>query len=263
MNNLNDAISKLASFGLGEFESRIYLYILGKEPMTVVQIALGTTLARTTIYDNIQKLITKGLVEKIIKYKSQQFKAYPLEILDSVIDQEKTKVEKLTESLNFLKTNISNLLSQNSSVTQVRYFHDASGIRQMMWNALSANKENVGYSLLGRKEIVGEKFLQRFLEEFNKRKLVDRVLINPQKESLKYISDGNLSINGKLSSSEKIRIIPESDLKITGDTTIYNNIFAVMYWKNGEIVGVEIENPELVTMQKSMFEILWKTAIPL
>ena len=59
-----------------------------------------------------------------------------------------------------------------------------------------------------------------------------------------------------------MRIIEKDHLTITGDTTIYNNIFSVMYWKQGEIVGVEIENPELVAMQKNMFEILWKIAKP-
>jgi hypothetical protein len=52
-------------------------------------------------------------------------------------------------------------------------------------------------------------------------------------------------------------------LYVSGDTTIYNNTFAVAYWKQGEVVGVEIKNAELVKTQKSIFEQLWSLAEPL
>lgn len=254
---------KLTDFGIADIEAKIYLFLANREPQTVLQIAGALNLPRTSIYDHVQVLINRGLVERIMKYKSQAFRAHPLSILDSVIDQEKTRLENLSESLKFLKENITNISDIHTPITQVRYFHGASGIRQMMWNALSAKKETVGYSVMGRRAIVGDKFVKRFLEEFDKRKLIDRTLINPNPETLKYTSGGNLSLQGKLTSFERIRTLPENTLKITGDTTIYNNIFAVMYWKKGEIVGVEIENTELVAMQKSMFEILWKLGKPI
>jgi sugar-specific transcriptional regulator TrmB len=254
---------KLIDFGLDEIEAKIYVFLTNREPQTVLEVAKALEAPRTSIYDHIQVLVDRGLVERIIKYKSQAFRAYPLTILDSIIDKEKTRIEKLELSLSYLKENITKISDIHAPATQVRYFHGAEGLRQMMWNALSAEKENIGYSILGRKEIVGEKFLKRFLEEFGNRKLIDRVLINPTKDSIKYLTDGNLSVNGSLANFEHIRSIDTKMLTITGDTTIYNNIFAVMYWKKGEIVGVEIENPELVKMQKSIFEILWKIAKPL
>ena len=252
----------LNDFDIHGIEAKIYVFLVNREPQTVLQIAKSLNLPRTSIYDHIQVLIARSLVERIMKYKSQEFRAYPIDILENMIDQEKTRVEKLTDSLTALKNSLSAVADLFVPQTQVRYFHGASGIRQMMWNALSAKKENIGYSVMGRREVVGEKFLKRFLEEFGKRNLLDRVLINPVKETLTYVSDGNLSINGKLANFERIRSIDKDILTITGDTTIYNNIFSVMYWKKGEIVGVEIENPELVAMQKSMFEILWKLAKP-
>jgi sugar-specific transcriptional regulator TrmB len=254
---------KLAVFGLSPMEARIYLALSNRTSQTVMQLSRILRIPRTSIYDNMQKLIERGLVERIVRYKSQEFRAYPLEILDTFIDKEKSYLENLTLSLDFLKTNIHKAGQLATPKTQVRYYHGPSGIRQMMWNALSAEKENIGYSVMGRREIVGGKFLHRFLEEFGKRNLTDRVLINPTKHTIQYIRDGNLSLMGKLANFERIRVIDEKQLKITGDTTIYNYVFAVMYWQEGEIVGVEIENPELVKMQKSMFEILWKIAKPL
>jgi sugar-specific transcriptional regulator TrmB len=255
--------TKLTDFGLEEIEAKIYVFLTNREPQSVVEIAKALNQPRTSVYDHLEILVDRGLVEQLVKYKSRQFRAYPLEILNTMIDQEKSRIEKLASSLTFLKQNITKISDIHTPATQVRYFHGPEGLRQMMWNALSAEKEIIGYSLMERKEIVGEKFLKRFLEEFANRHLIDRVIINQIKSTLKYISDGNLSIDGKLANFERIREIDDKTLKITGDTTIYNNVFAVMYWLSGEVVGVEIENPELVKMQKSMFEILWKTAKPL
>lgn len=253
----------LILFGLTKEEASVYLVLTGKLPHTALELSRLLRLPRTTIYDHLASLIEKGFIERIVKYKSQQFRAYPIDILTNTIDQEKNRLETLTTSFEYLKSHIHEKTTNLSTMTQVRYYHGAAGIRQMMWNALAAEKENIGYSVMGRREVVGATFLKRFLEEFSRRKLLDRVLINPTSHTLQYVADGNLSIQGKLANFEKIRVLPESQLRITGDTTIYNNIFAVMYWKQNEIVGVEIENPELVAMQKSIFENMWKLAKPL
>ena len=263
MSDNSDITNHLISFGLTKQEASIYLALSGKPSHTALELSRLLRLPRTTIYDNLTSLIEKGLVERIVKYKSQQFQAYPIDVLTNTIDQEKIHLSKLSTSFDYLKHHIHEQ-SQSSTMTQVRYYHGPTGIRQMMWNALAAEKENIGYSVMGRKEIVGSAFLKRFLEEFARRKLLDRVLINPTKHTLQYINDGNLSVvGGKIANFERIRVLGESQLRITGDTTIYNNIFAVIYWQKKEIVGVEIENPELVAMQKSIFENLWKLAKPL
>jgi hypothetical protein len=204
-----------------------------------------------------------GLVERIVTYKSQQFQAYPIDILSHTVDEEKIHLENLASSLEYLKNHIHEHIGPETTSTQVRYYHGATGVRQMMWNTLSARKENIGYSVMGRREIVGKTFLRRYLEEMNRRHLRDRVIINPNRETLVYAKDGILAVRNTETALEKIRVIPDKKLHITGDTTIYNNIFAVMYWQHEEIVGVEIENHELVTMQKSIFEHLWKFAKPL
>ncbi|MEK7577283.1 MAG: helix-turn-helix domain-containing protein [Patescibacteria group bacterium] len=253
----------LISFGLSKQEANLYLALSGKPALTALELSRLLRVPRTSVYDNLTNLIEQGLIERIIKYKSQQFRAYPIETLQSIVDTQQSNLTVLSNSLAYLKTHIHEASLATSTATQVRYYHGTTGIRQMMWNALSAEKENIGYSIMGRKEIVGSAFLKRFLEEFSRKKLIDRVLINSTKHTLQYLTDGNLSIGGKLANFERIRVLETSQLRITGDTTIYNNIFAVMYWQQKEIVGVEIENPELVAMQKSIFENLWTLAKPL
>ena len=57
----------------------------------------------------------------------------------------------------------------------------------MLWNSLNANKEIVGYSVFGRAEVVGEKFMSQWVLEFKRRGLRDRVIANTAKEVVDYI----------------------------------------------------------------------------
>lgn len=250
--------NSLLEFGLSQTETRIYLFLLNKEPQSVVEISQNLHLPRTSIYDNVLKLIEKGLLEKHILYKTQKFSAFPITILESLIDKQKSRMEKLQEEYAFLERNLMPGLLP-IAVTQVRYYHGAQGFMQMMWNALSADKETTGYSEFGRADIVGQKFLEKWMEEMVKRKIKDRVITNPTIDITSYLTS---NAQKKRDLFQYTRFVDKSQLYISGDTTVYNNIFAVAYWKQGEVVGVEIENPELVKTQKSIFEQMWKLAKP-
>lgn len=260
MTEQGNLIDSLANFGFTDIEARIYLMLLNKPPQNILALARQLSLPRTTIYDNAQKLIEKGVVIRVVRYKSQMLQAAPLDSLTSIIDEEKTKVESLETTLDMLKKSLIKPLDA-STTTQVRYFHGASGFQQMMWRALAAKDEHIGYSELGRIEIVGKKFMQHWMEEMIIRNIRDRVIINPNKETLEYLT--RLGEGEFRKRYQNTRTLPFKTLAISGDTTIYNNVFAVAWWKEGEVVGVEIENLELVKTQRSIFEILWKQAKPL
>lgn len=251
---------ELQLFGLTNIEARMYLYLLNKEPQTVLHIAQDLTLPRTSVYDSSLKLIEKGLVERIITYKGQKLKAFSLDILEHVINKEKERVENLEKQLKNLQTTIAHQFVPNTH-TEVRYYHGIQGMMQMMWNNLNAKDETIGYSESGRIAIVGKKFKMQWNQEVINRGINDRVIINPNKETLTYhFQSGETHQRDQF---QKTRVLSKEQLYISGDTTIYNNIFAVCYWKQGEVVGVEIENPEFVKNQKSIFEILWKLAVPI
>lgn len=255
-----DLESKLVDFDLSLVEAKIYLHLLNKQPQTVLSLARELRIPRTSVYDNVLKLVEKGLLERVVKFKSQEFKASPLDQLSRTVEKEKRKVESLAQTLDQLKQILVNPIDPSTS-TQVRYYHGTSGIQQMMWNATKAIKETVGYSVYGRVEIVGSTFMKKFIEVFIENKIRDRVIVNPTKQTLDIIKK-DVKPGRHQNTFNDIRYLPQSQLYVSGDTTIYNNIFAVAYWKQGEIVGVEIENAELVHTQKTIFETLWKLAKP-
>ncbi|HSW75169.1 MAG TPA: helix-turn-helix domain-containing protein [Candidatus Saccharimonadales bacterium] len=250
-------LDQLAAFGLTNTEARIYLHLTGKAPKSILEIARELDLPRTSIYDSAVKLSEKGLLQRIVRYKSQQLQAYPLSILQTYIDREKSRIEELQGKLASLEEAV---LSAEASPlsTEVRYYHGPKGLQQMIWNTLRTRSELVGYSQFGLVDVVSKRFTEKYAAELIRRGIHNRVITNPR-----YVDAWRLYLEPLATyrrTLQQCKAIDPKRLYVSGDTTIYNNVFATAYWEHGEIVGVEIENPEIVKMQRSMFDLTWGQA---
>ena len=109
-----------------------------------------------------------------------------------------------------------------------------------------------GYSAWDRNNLLSKNFIELHQKEALVRGPVDHVIINENRleEIKKYLKTYPL----------EVRYIPRKKLYISGDTYIYNNIFAVTFFNENKIIGIEIENEELVKVQKSIFMNLWNSA---
>lgn len=246
----------LALFGIEPIESRIYLYLVGKPPKSVLEISRETGLPRTSVYDGIAKLQEKGLIEKIVQHKNQRLKAYPVNILQEYIDKERNRAEMLQQKLEVLEKNIG-LAAPSPLNTEVRYYHGANGLRQMLWNTLRAEDELVSYSQFGMGDIVGQRFTDKYAIERAQRSIISRVITNPEHVSRWHIHAAE-HVKNYRRKLQRCRVIPAEQVHVSGDIGIYNNIFAAAYWEQGEVVGVEIENPEIVKSQKTLFNLAWQ-----
>src|SRR5689334_19435470 len=68
---------QLEAFGLNNTEAELYLHLVSRQPKTILELARELDMPRTSVYDNAVKLAEKGLIQKIVTFKSQKLKAYP------------------------------------------------------------------------------------------------------------------------------------------------------------------------------------------
>jgi sugar-specific transcriptional regulator TrmB len=256
-----EIIKLLTKFGISELEAIIYIGLLKIGPCSPLELSKHLKRARTSVYDNLDKLLEAGLVEKIILENTQNFKAHSLESLQTIIDNQKSKISEMDIALSKL-SKLDTLTKKPSQNVEVKYYEGLEGMRQMIWNTLSAEKFVTGYSILGRNEIVGKKFINRYLKEFKNRGIIDKVIINPKKHSYDAINRKIKIQKDDFKIINDVRVIPTSIINIKGDISIYNDIYALQYWDSQKIYGVEIQSKELVYTQKTIFETFWKMAEP-
>ena len=261
MNN-DEIIKKLNIFGLEEKEALIYLMLLQKGIKTPLELARLTEVNRTTIYRIVERLQDLNLVEEMLDQNTTKYKAIPPDKFELLVAKKEAELKTLKETLPTLQAELSQLVGNLPANTKVKYYRGKSGFEQIIWNQLHAIGNIVGYSTFGRREVVGDKFYDEYVREFEAKNITDRVITTPTEETLAYLKK-HVLLNRTQMEPWNIRYLEESQIYISGDTVFYNDIFATAYWRQGEIVGVEIENHEFVRMQKSIFEILWENAKPI
>lgn len=242
-----------SKLGLNQNEGRIYIHLLQNGNQSVYKIAKDLQISRSTTYGLVNQMVKAGFLTWIASDKSSKhIDAISPEDLAHLARQKRQEADEIEKSLQLTQDFINSTKNTNFS-TDVRYFPGQKGLEQLIWNTLKAKKKEMyGYSAFDRNEHLPDKFIMAHLQEARIRGPRDHVIVNEERKDsiIKYLSDYPL----------EVRFLPWSELAIAGDIYMYDNIFAISFYKSNTLFGLEIENQEFVDIQMSMFENLWKRA---
>ncbi len=250
----NIHIQNLIEFGFSDTEA-VIIELLSKKPQSrVTELASNLGIARSTIHDNVYSLANRGYLRVIKGPVSDRFELSDPQIYFSQIIDEKEKLdlkeEKITNFLNSIKTS-----SFDDLKSDIRFYEGVAGLEQVIWNSLRAKDAIIGPSVWGRNDIVRPSFYKEYLKAVKEKSVIDRSIINPTKETLAYVKQTRGGAHHV--KNENIRVVSNKIFKIYGDTMVYNDVVAQLFWKENEIFGFEIENRYYASMQKQYFENLW------
>lgn len=245
------------SLGLNSDEINTYTYLNKAGVQSIKQISTETNINRTTTYRVVESLIEKGLAEWVIGKRGKKVQASPPENITVLLNNRR---DKLADIENKLPNLISGLKLQKPVAkfeTSVKYYEGVEGAQQMTWNRLKAKGFMRSYTPFGLNEIFGIKHGEAYSKEWVKKKLVDHIITNGTR--MEYIKNLAPKYQGLL----KIKVIPAEKFYMTNDISIYNDTVSIISLERKNIVGVEIENPEIARTQKSIFDIVWEVATPI
>lgn len=260
---LTDTAAIRTYFGKLGFETEIadlYLALHIHGPQTISELSRNAKVERTRIYRLIDHLLASNLIEVETHTKRGIIKAAPIANLHILITQKEQELTGLKDELELIQQ----VLARNSlsdPATRVQFYQGPAGIKQMLWNELKAKGEILGYSNRIIEEATGKTFTARWTDEFEKRNLKCRLLINDDFiaswQAGKHTIGTNRPVKGM-----RYNHLPSSVLKLTHLCDMYDNVVGYYHWKNGEVFGVEIYNQEIADTQRQLFELLWERSKP-
>ncbi|MBI3888157.1 hypothetical protein HY310_03780 [Candidatus Microgenomates bacterium] len=242
----------LKKLGIEPETAKVYLSLIGKSAQTAHQVAKNTQIPKTTVYRRLDELKNLGLIEEKIDEYKKEYLASSVQSLQLLVNKKEIEAKELASQLPI----ISHVLSTSANVdpeTKILFYRGRDGIQQMNWNVLRAKSEIVGYSYRVWEEIVGKDFIEKFLEDYSLLCLSGRDLI-----SQAYIESRKNVTEGPLWKNWQTRYLDPKIVDINHQMDIYNDVVAIYNWHDGEVFGVEIYNQKVATMQKQIFEVLWK-----
>ena len=256
IDDINQIQAYLTAYGLSSDESRAYIALL-EGPLSHLELARKTGINRTKIYRIADDLEKKSLI------KTEQLDSGKLL---SASEPKNLEVELVSEEQNLanrkaiLKRIIPTLEGirngdQKELQFKVSTYEGVSGFKQMLWNELKTNGEILVFGSGTLEDLVGS----RRWAEAHRQKTLDvgykiRELNNKGKKPIHFTS------NEQFSNNFHRKYIDEEALNLEQQIAVYNDTVATYHWRDGQKVGMEIQNRAYAKTMRQMFESYWKIA---
>jgi sugar-specific transcriptional regulator TrmB len=236
----NQEITKiLESIGFKKNEIIIYITLVKKGKSSINDLFKKTSIHRSNIYDILESLLKKGIIDKtIINGKKYYFPIEPEDILDYLKQKEK-EFEKIIPELKKIE-------NESEDERKVSLSEGVNSCKNIISRILELKEIIFKY---GSSEEI-KKNLGTFIEEFHRRRIKAKIPIK--------IIYGikNLQTIKKLNQLDftKARYLPLKEDKTS--TFMCKDKIIFIIWKNPLTIFV-IKSKELTNSYKEYFELLW------
>lgn len=234
-----DLHQNLKAIGLNEGETKIYLGLLKLGSSTVAKITKEVKIHRTNVYDFLQKLLTKGLVNYVIIGGVKHYKAtHPNKLFDFVKEKENI--------INTILPDLTKLADFSKDELGVEVYEGIEGVKTLLKDVLREGKDHV---IFGIDEIMFQKklgpFMDWYFKEEKKRGFKERVLT---RNDAPFVYSYETVI---------YRYLPKESFNPT-PTWVWGNNVGILIWEPFTVI--RIKNAALADSYSKYFEILWRQA---
>lgn len=237
-------IEELKKLGLTSNESKVYLALLELGSINAGKIIKKTKLHRNIVYDNLDKLIEKGLVSFVTIKNIKHFEATSSKELEDFIEKQKQEALQKEQVMNKILPQIDKLRISAERKQEATIFKGKKGLKTIL-EEITKNKGEV--LVFGTGQGMRETmpiYYEQWHLNLRKNKIKARILLPNEKKGkflkpfiAKYLSEQN--------------IIP-STIAVWEDKVL--NII----WE--EEMAILIISKQVSDSYKNYFELLWKIA---
>lgn len=235
----------LKNLGLTENEASVYLTSLSLGPTTILKISKSSQIRRTTVYSIIESLKNKGLMHIKPTGLKQLYVAEAPDLLDNIIKNKKSALEKLLPQFNAL-------YNLKGSESTINYYEGLPAVKNIYETFLKPLKRGDDYLVISDMQKffdLDRKYFENYLEKRTKSPVRAR-LISTDSEQARYMKKYARNMN------HEIKILPAKS-KLSVDVMIVPNKLTIFNLEE-PISAISIENKSIIELHRDMFEIIWR-----
>lgn len=241
--------SVLMELGLTPKEARIYLALLKEGPSSVRQLAAATGINRGTVFDILKALQSNGLARYYNEKTRQYFVAAAPEKLKELAQERTQSVARANHALDNLVPELESLYDSGDKHPAARMYEGLDGVRTILEDILETmevwlgNKEYYVYS----SSAVRDAGLYASFPDYTPHRIEAGI-------SVKTIS---LGPGGTTSGLDERKWIPAIEGSPTYILVYGGKVAQIFLAKNGELMGIIMENHGIFETQRLLFLELW------
>lgn len=237
-----EIIKQLEKIGLNQKQANIYIAGLELGEATILQLANKSKIKRSTVYEQINSLLSIGLFKKTLRNKKIFYIANNPNVL-KIIQNERSEI------LSFLMPALNNISSNSKEKTDIYFYNDIEDIRKIYLEKLSMQRtETLGFSSKNFIEKLGNDWLIKYIQKRKYLNIGAKEIVNKNAEKWQLRDDKDLRTTKVLPSDKFFEIGIE----------IYDECIIISQLTNQNLCLV-IESKLVRDAMKTMFEIIWQS----
>lgn len=246
---MDKLVQTLKNIGLSEKEAQTYIALLHLGQLPASVLAKKTAQNRSSCYTTLEKLMSKGFVEKVIQENNAQFKAVnPVYVLDQ-LKTKQYELDSTIENLGLALKDFHQLKNDYENKPKVVFFQDESGLQNVLENTFTSSEPLRCYASLDKLSSMLPAYLPRYYEKRVQKGLRVRAIYPASEQSFTHKKRDKNELR-------ESRLIPQ-EFNFHLDIMVYDNKVVITSLR--EKFGVLIESKEMAEAQKKLFDLIWKT----
>lgn len=247
---------KIQELGLTDKEAKVYVALLELGQATAQQLSIKSGINRATTYVMLDTLQSRGVVSTIEKEKKTFFMIEdPFALIKSLEEEQKDLEERMGKAKKVIPE-LQLIYNLSRDRSHVRLFEGKESIR-IIQNEIARSKSKSFHSITNI-SLAHETWPQ------NDKDHRQPIYKKGFKEHLIICYDQNKPVPdvtpfGKGKGTER-RYLPQNKFPIEAEITLYDTNKVAIVTLRDNIVGVTIENDEIFSTMKVLFDSLWETA---
>ncbi|OGJ19970.1 hypothetical protein A3K73_03355 [Candidatus Pacearchaeota archaeon RBG_13_36_9] len=236
---------ELRKLGLTENEASVYLALLELGSTNAGEIIKKTKLHRNIVYDNLNKLIEKGLVSFVLIRNIKHFEATSSSELKDYIEKQKQEILEKEKIANQIIPEINKARESPEMKQEAAIFKGIRGVKTILDESTKTKTELLVFGTgWGAKETLKEYYEQWHLE-LRQNKVKARILLPIDKK-------------GSYMRPFTAKYLPASNIMPSTIAVYGNNVLNVIWDK--EPIAILIISEKAAESYRSYFNLLWKIA---
>lgn len=245
--NIQETKETLIKAGFSANESAIFLALLQLGRGTVSQITRKAGLNRTTGYDILDSLVSKGLASVSGKEPKQEYLAespdHLVLILEKRAEETKNNISKIKKIIPELKS-IHNVRGR----PKVRFYEGTEGLKDVYEDTLTSHEQIRAYANVNEMHQALIGYFPKYYERRAGKGISIRAII-PDSPIGKHRASKDAD------EKRESALVPVEKYNFSPEINIYDNKVMIASWR--EKLGIIIESAEIADAMKKIYELAW------
>jgi sugar-specific transcriptional regulator TrmB len=241
--------SDLEKLGLNKNEAKVYYTLLKIGSSSAANLVKHMGIHRNIIYDNLEKLITKGLVSYIVEESKKLFIPQQPSAILEYLEKKEEEIASEREIAKKLILEIKDLKKDESIGQEAEIYRGIKGMKKVLSEVLIA-KENLVLGMTNKSsDLLGETYWKNYNAKIKDRRIKERLLLN---------SDFNDIYSFNKNKLVQVKILPKEFNQVT-EIILFDEKVAIFIYSDNPLVFL-IKDKILYQTYLQQFEFLWKIA---